>query len=466
MKTKIKKFLLLFFAKFVKPLSENQDAQRREFILNIFLLSAVFFFGLSFLFATANYIKQPFYHGMPLGGFLLGFLLFLFLHFLSRKGFSKTASYFFVSIFFLFSTAAIIQWGADLPAALLFFVLTITISGILIGTSFAFFVFLLVSISIFVIGNLQFYGIIAPDLYWTQQKMESDALISYIFLFFIITITSWLSNREIEKSLERARKSEAELKVERDSLEIKVRERTQALKKMEMEKMSDLFRFAEIGRLSSGLFHDLVNPLTAISLNIEKAKSFGGEELTQVKKCLADSVSAVGRMNDVISAVRRQIVKKEKNQIFSIEEELRQVIKVFSFRAKKENISVIFSPEKDIKISGDPVKFSQIAANFLANSLDSYDHEATAEKKVLISLKEEDGAAVLKVKDFGCGISRENKNKIFQPFFTTKDFSRGTGIGLSLVKEMVEKDFGGTVGFISEADQGSEFFAYFKKENF
>lgn len=463
MNINFKNFFQTFFNKFVKPLSKDKNQQRREFILNIFLLSAIFLFLTSFLDAVFNYLTSENYDGMPLIIFLFCFLVFCFLLFLSRKGFARVSSYFFVAIFYIASTAAIYQWGADLPAGLLFYVLMIVISGILISTIFAFFASFLISITIFVVGYFQLKGTITPDLYWTQEALEMDNIFFYSLLFFIIATVSWLSNREIENSLRRARESEATLKIERDSLEIKVEERTQELKKIEMEKMSNMFRFAEIGRLSSGIFHDLANPLTAISLNIEKIKDSGIDIPKVSKDYLDNAVSAIKRVDDFISAARRQIIREGSQCNFSLSESLRQTIKIFSFRASENKIKIIFDNPEEFIFSGDQVKFSQIAGNLIANALDAYENFSTAIKReVVIDLKKEKDEIILSVKDFGCGVSEDNSGKIFQPFFTTKDFSHGTGIGLSLVKEMVEKDFGGRISFESEESKGSEFIVIIK----
>ena len=88
----------------------------------------------------------------------------------------------------------------------------------------------------------------------------------------ILATVAWLSNTEIEKALHRALGSERDLAKERDSLEIKVAERTQELQQAQTEQLIQQYRFIAFGRIAAGLFHDLASPLTSVSLNLENIR--------------------------------------------------------------------------------------------------------------------------------------------------------------------------------------------------
>jgi signal transduction histidine kinase len=83
--------------------------------------------------------------------------------------------------------------------------------------------------------------------------------------------------------------------------------------------------------------------------------------------------------------------------------------------------------------------------------------QVSRERIIEIEALPKDGAVYLSVEDWGCGIEPEIMDKIFQPFFTTKGADMGTGIGLSLTKNVVERDFGGEIKCESEANNGSKF---------
>jgi len=358
----------------------------------------------------------------------------------------------------------IFLWGIELPAALLFYIMIIIISGILISTRSSFVMTLIIILTISIVNNFRIFGFIHPNLYWKEEIWGADDIITLFIIFLIIATVSWLSNREIEKSLKRARKSEAELKEERDMLEVRVENRTQELQKAQMEKMAQIYKFAEFGRLSGGLFHDLINPLNAVTLNIEKIKETGrlGGEFQEVESDLERTIKATNRMRDFINSVKRQIAHEDNPELFSINQEVNEAIEVLKYRARKNNIKIIFKSKEEIQTLGSPTKFNQVMVNLINNAIDAYlDTNKDIIREIKIDLAEENNTLIISVRDYGRGIPKDILDKIFEPFFTTKDFkqnkSSGTGIGLSLTKRIIEKDFDGSIKVESEENKGAKF---------
>lgn len=346
------------------------------------------------------------------------------------------ASYIFLLPFFFLAAYMGYQWGVELPTEILVYVIVIVMSGILISTSFVFITTLTICIVIATTAYLQNSGIIITNHYWRATTWGITDIIMVFVIFAIIATVSWLSNREIEKSLVRARKSEAELQKERDLLEVKVEERTKELKKLEAEKIMHLYRFAEFGRLSAGLFHDLINPLNAVSLSIERLKVND--------EAVDKAMRAAKKMEDLVIAVRKQISRQDNKNLFSLNKEIQDVVDLLSYKARKNNVEVRFLHESDISFLGNAIRFNQAVLNLVVNAIDSYSPEKLnddRERVVEVALNEKGNEIVLSVKDFGAGISRDNLQKIFEPFFTTKD--SGVGIGLSMAKQIAERDFFG-----------------------
>lgn len=444
-----------FMFNLVKPKSDNEDQARREFILNIFLISTIiltFPMVIIVLFRSISLGSE--YRGMTLQFIIAIFLFFLILYLFSKKGFSRIVSYIFVFIYFIPTTFVLYEWGIDVPQGLLFYVLIIVMSGVLINTPFAFLMTILSCSAIFFLGYLQIKSILPPKLYWKNELLGMGELFIFNITFGIITIVSWLSNREIERSLERARASEAALKKERDTLEIKVEERTKELRKIQMEKMQGLLRFAEFGRLSSGLFHDLINPMTAVSLNLHQIEDEGKAELIKAKSNLTQAIQATKRMEEFIVTVRKQLQKQENKTDFYLNEEIGHAIQLLSHKARKNNITLLFKSKKKIGTFGSQIKFNQAIINFISNAIDSYKNHETRDKNVYISLDGDDETASISIQDHGCGIAEENLCKIFEPFFTTKE--GGIGLGLSSSKNTIENDFQGRLEIKSGPGKGTE----------
>src|SRR5205807_2107336 len=106
-------------------------------------------------------------------------------------------------------------------------------------------------------------------------------------------------------------------------------------------------------------------------------------------------------------------------------------------------------------LSGSPARLAQVVTNLVMNAID-----ASAEKgggTITLRLEAAPEAVTLQVKDRGSGIPPELLSKIFDLMFTTKPFGQGTGLGLTIVQQIVTGDFGGTVAVESQVGQGTTF---------
>lgn len=447
-----------FYRWYIAPKSISEDDRRREFILNIILLGTIGLLSLldiSILFSSLKNTTS--YQGTPFWIASCVVLLFVGLLILSRKGFFKIVSYLLIGIYFILTMYAVLQWSLVLPTIILGSIIIIVISSILISTRFSFLATIIIAITVITITSLQIKGIIPVHLYWKEMplKIKDSTEISTIFL--MIAAISWLSNREIENSLRRARKSENELRIERDSLEIKVEERTKELKQLQMERVSELYRFAEFGKLSSGIFHDLMNPLHAVIGSIGQLEAKQGD-MVIVKDSLEKAVRASRRMGDFLGTIKKQIKPTDLEEIFSLNRELREAVDVLQYKAREAKVSLFLRDPKELMTFGNPLKFHQIATNLISNAIDAYDGVLESENRtVRISLLKRDADTVLKVTDHGAGISPDFMEKMFDPFETTKPAGKGMGLGLATTKKMVEKDFSGTLSVVSTPGQGSSF---------
>jgi len=108
-----------------------------------------------------------------------------------------------------------------------------------------------------------------------------------------------------------------------------------------------------------------------------------------------------------------------------------------------------------IELEGNPGRLAQVVTNVLSNALDA--SRTAASRRIDLSLVKNDGRVELTVRDQGCGMSPEVASKIFDPLFTTKPFGEGTGLGLTLVRDIVTTDFEGSVQVESALGQGATF---------
>jgi len=456
----------VFLIKLILSRSFDKERARREFILNILLVGSILLTTAAFVVTIIDPIIYPSsYSGASF--LMMGSILvfFCFLLVMSRLGRSRFSTTILVLLLLILATYTSYRWGADVSAALLLYGLVIVMAGILASTKFAFIITTLSSVSIILLSYLEVTLLHKPDYTWKSQTIHMGDAVVYVIMLGIIAIVSWLSNREIEKSLKRAHASEAALKRQRDKLEVTVEKRTKELKFAQAEKLAQLYRFAQFGRMASGLFHDLVNPLNLVSLNLDrlsrKSKSIEQQKLSDTKVLLERAVDGTRRLESFVEAARRQVQHQEAPQTFSLANEITQVAQMLEHKAKKSHVKISLKLSEDIKIFGNSIKFSQLVTNLVLNAIDAYENVKRKEKLIEVALHKINSAVRLEVRDWGSGINKKYLPRIFDPLFTTKPSEKGMGMGLSISKDIVEKDLKGKCIVKSKIGVGTTFIVEF-----
>lgn len=221
------------------------------------------------------------------------------------------------------------------------------------------------------------------------------------------------------------------------------------------ERLQELQRFAELGRVSAGLIHDISSPLTAAILHLEQEER---RDLHSIKHARR-SIRVLERY---IEAARQQLRSESQATRFCVKYELDQVKRILKPMARREHVRLCFNKRANYVLVGDPVKFQQILANLITNAIDayqSYPAGSTMPLVVRITVTVDRQWLVLRIKDWGKGMTGDQLPYIFEAFYTTKraQVTCGTGIGLATVKKYVEDDFGGSISVASSPDHGTEF---------
>ena len=217
-------------------------------------------------------------------------------------------------------------------------------------------------------------------------------------------------------------------------------------------------RLATIGQLSAGVAHELNEPLSSI---------LGFAELLKKSNAVMDEAHFLERGKDVekiITAAKhaREIVKKLLifgRQVATtvtevdVNEVVRQAVDFFEGRCRKEGIELKVELDKDIpKIWIDPSHLNQMVINLSVNALQAMPSGGL----LRIATRRDRENVFIEVADTGYGIKPELEEKIFLPFFTTKDIGEGTGLGLAVVHGLVSS-YEGSVTFTSREGFGTVF---------
>lgn len=432
----------------------GEDRERRQFFVLLVLLAGSLCLTLIALLIVLIKLAQGASpaEGMPIGALLVTLALFLTLFLITRYSYFRIASYGIVILYFILASYAAAAFGTLFIQAWLLYTLVVVMAFTLIGIKAGLITSILTSLTIAILDYLHTIQAIQPNLHWTTRP-AGTSLVTSIFLFMTIALLSWLATREIERSLKRVLDSEAALKRERDSLEVKVAERTKELQQTQAERTAQLYRFAAFGRIASGILHDLINPLTTVSLSLEELKT-----RRRQSPDLERAIEGTDRMQRFIKSLRQQLQDHEEKRLFLLTDEIEQAIDILAYKAKKRNVRVVTDVAQDITISGSPIKFQQVITNLISNAIDAYSGMPAKDKRfVTIKAQTQRTTVLLTVHDTGCGIPKESLTTIFEPFYTTKRAEAGTGIGLSIAKEFIESDFKGSIEVHSNPKDGTTF---------
>ena len=299
---------------------------------------------------------------------------------------------------------------------------------------------------------------------WKYDTLNILDIITYSSLSLSIYCISWFSNRKIEKTLLRAKRSESLLAKERNLLEEKISKKTESLLAVERIRISNMEHAAEFGELSKGIFHDLMNPLTSIALCLERA-SKNVDEYSETKELIDKAVSASKRLGSFMDSVRRAIDNPDNiNEGINegptcIADEITFVCDVLAYKARQSNVEIIIGQCDNIIIDTHPARVHQVFLNLISNAVDACINKKSLNrnenKTIHISSIKDNTNIIIKISDNGCGIPSYIKKRIFK--YSVSNKNNGTGRGLITVKSIVEMDMRGTITVDSIRQIGTTF---------
>lgn len=216
-----------------------------------------------------------------------------------------------------------------------------------------------------------------------------------------------------------------------------------------------------VGELTSGIAHDFTNMLTAIGgfASIMKRKMDADNNLyTYVEKIVELTIRAKSLTQNLLTFSRKQM---QAERVLSLNTLVNTVSGFLAMVIGNKLEIELKLTDEDINIIGDPVQLEQVIINLATNARDAVARSGIltiSTDKIMIS--ETGGGfkeyAVISVKDNGCGIDENKLKKIFEPFYTTKEEGKGTGLGLYIVSDIVTRHKG-LIECKSEKGVGTEF---------
>ncbi|AXX95188.1 PAS domain-containing sensor histidine kinase [Arcobacter ellisii] len=269
---------------------------------------------------------------------------------------------------------------------------------------------------------------------------------------------------ELKKSLEQKEKELEELN---QNLELKVLEQTKQLKELNKtlekrvqeeiskndEKQKLLFwqsRMASLGQMLGNIAHQWRQPLTELNLtlfNMKKASLNKDEK--KVEELYKESKNLISGMSTTIEDFTNFFNPLKEKKSFEIKDVINEVLTILRKVIEQEEIKIKVDVPINYKILGVSNELAQVLINLIQNSKDAFRQNEIKDKNIFISLKEKKNldkkSVILEIEDNAGGIKEENLDSIFEPYFTTKHKSQGTGLGLFMSKMIIEKSLEGTL---------------------
>ncbi len=222
----------------------------------------------------------------------------------------------------------------------------------------------------------------------------------------------------------------------------------------EMEKeMALKERLVSLGKLASGMAHEIRNPLNAIGLSVQRLKrefSPAAEkrpEYDQFLDIVKGELTRVDRIVEEFLLSTKANIPFSQESLYTIAEEVLMVIRE---KAASRNVEIRNNIDKDIIVESQKDKLKQAFYNIVVNGV-----EAIQSKGVIELFTEKRGNMVdVVIKDSGAGIKEEEEGKIFEYYFTTKD--KGIGLGLP-ISYVIIKDHNGDIKVSSKEGKGTKF---------
>jgi PAS domain S-box-containing protein len=240
-----------------------------------------------------------------------------------------------------------------------------------------------------------------------------------------------------------------------------VSDRQQAVERLEQQaaQVAHLARVTTVGELVASIAHEINQPLYAISnfsAALRVALEKGNAPLSQLREWNEEISRAVARAGDIIRRVRSYITRgplvRKPSRLPAIVEESAALLQA---EARRQRITLHLEIPPDLPmLSIDPLAIQQVLVNLLHNAFEASADTAGHERKVVVEARHTDSELEVLVRDAGVGLTDEDLEHLFQPFYTTK--VEGMGLGLPISKTIVEAH-GGRIWAESRLGEGSVF---------
>jgi len=208
-------------------------------------------------------------------------------------------------------------------------------------------------------------------------------------------------------------------------------------------------KLASMGEMIGAIAHQWRQPLNALALHIQDiadARDFGELDDAYLKRTVQQSMKQINYMSATIDDFRNYFKSSKEKHSFNLIRSIEDVLNIMGTQMKHHGIATELKMNlacADATVYGYENELKQVLINIVNNAKDAIDESGKNNGKVTIEIRSEAKDVVNIISDSGVGIAPAIREKIFDPYFTTKEQGKGTGIGLYMAKTIIEQNMGG-----------------------
>ena len=290
-----------------------------------------------------------------------------------------------------------------------------------------------------------------------QPEAEFGSLLLMLVLMGWATWASTALAGLVEATRRRLSQLNKKLQQNQTLLEQRIAERTQELQESQAMLLQQE-KQAAFGLLAAGIAHEVGNPLAAISSLVQLLNRREIDEYTRERlKMVDEQLRRIQRtLHELVDFSRPATTEESRCDIHDLVDAALNIAKYYKRKKGKSIVTRYANELPQLRVVRD--QMVQVFLNLILNAMDATDEGSTIE--ITTSLK--NGRIAVSIRDDGSGISEADQNRLFQPYFTTKD--TGTGLGLFVCKNIVEQKNGGQIELTESSPSGTTFSVFLPRE--
>lgn len=285
-----------------------------------------------------------------------------------------------------------------------------------------------------------------------QTFMVTLTTVTLIFMFLFTILMMSIINDIVKKYVKQVQHKEEKLQNLNQNLVYKVQQGIEEGKKKDKAILMQA-KHARMGSMISIIAHQWRQPLTELSgilMELETATRFNKVNKEHILNSVEKSDQMIAFMSNTIDDFRNFYKPDKKKEYFNLKQACESAISLITATLIENEIELKVEVHQNRDVFGYPREFSQVILNLISNAKDILIEKQTPHPFIELSISTKGLNSIICVKDNAGGIQPEFLELVFDPYFSTKDTSKGTGLGLYISKLIIERNMGGELSVYND----------------